>query len=113
MPTYIITYDLNKEGADYSRAKEKVEHAIKNIPGAYWVSCEHLQGTFPRGPLISHALGLTTTWIIGTDHPHMTTVHAVYAYVFLAMDENDELLVGELNHCTCTSGQKIRKNLLK
>ena len=113
MPIYIITYDLNKEGESYNRAKGKVERAIKNIPGAHMSHCSlaHKIPSISSYPVQAHQTKLTTTWIVGTNHPDMRTVADIYAHVFSAMDPNDELLVGQLSYWTTTDNEKIRMNL--
>ena len=70
MTTYLICYDINKEGAAYSAANKVLIDAIKAKFTSWW---HHLD----------------STWIVVTD---MTAVQ-IRNYLKQYLDTNDELLV--------------------
>lgn len=70
MTTYLICYDINKEGATYSAANKVLIDAIKAKFSTWW---HHLD----------------STWIVATD---MTAVQ-IRNYLTRYLDTNDELLV--------------------
>lgn len=70
MATYLIMYDLNKEGQAYSAANKKLTDRIKEIFSTYW---HHLD----------------STWTVVTDMTHVE----IRDDLWLHMDSNDELLV--------------------
>lgn len=72
MATYIVSYDINKEGAAYATANRAVIKAIKGITNTWW---HHLD----------------STWII-VSNKSATTIHNEIV-VNGKMDEDDELLV--------------------
>lgn len=72
MATYLIMYDLNKEGAAYSAANKKLTDRIKELFGTYW---HHLD----------------STWIVVTDWNHKQIRDDLKGH----MDDDDELLVVE------------------
>lgn len=70
MQTYIISYDLNREGADYSRANKELTDKIKELFPTWW---HHLD----------------SVWIVVTQ---MTAVQIRDALA-RHLDSDDELLV--------------------
>ena len=83
MPKYIITYDLNKKGADYAETKEKVEERIRSIPTL-----------FPTVPSEVVPTDLPSTWIVKSEGA--LDINEMHRHVLFGVDGNDELLVGEL-----------------
>lgn len=73
MKTYLVTYDLNKEGAAYKKASEEVVKAIQAAGEA--LHC------------------LTTTWIVKS--PSSSSAQ-VYDKIKRFMDDNDNLLVSQM-----------------
>ena len=73
MKTYLVTYDLNKEGASYTKANELVIKAIKAAG-----SCIHC---------------LTTTYVVRSNY---TTATQLSDFIRKNMDSNDHLLVTQL-----------------
>lgn len=74
MKTYLICYDLNKEGQNYQKLIEE----IKAITDIYW---HHLD----------------STWIIRSEANAKTICNQLKKY----MDSNDELLVSEITKSSC------------
>ena len=70
MSTYLIMYDLNKEGAAYSEANKKLTDRIKAKFPTWW---HHLD----------------STWIVVTDLDHVQIRDDLRNYI----DSDDELLV--------------------
>lgn len=70
MATYIIIYDINKEGAAYAAANKVLTDRIKELFATYW---HHLD----------------STWIVVTDMDHKQIRDDLVNYI----DTNDELLV--------------------
>ena len=70
MATYVIMYDLNKEGDAYAEANKKLTDRIKKLFDKYW---HHLD----------------STWAVVTELSHKQIRDDFWGY----MDENDELLV--------------------
>ena len=71
MAIYLITYDLNKEAANYQRKWESVTAAIKSLNPGSW------------------AHPLDSTWLV--EHPGNAA--AIYKYLVAVFDVNDRLLV--------------------
>ena len=70
MATYLIIYDINKEGAAYQAANKALIDKIKSLFSTWW---HHLD----------------STWIVVTDWSAAQIRDALQPYV----DTNDELLV--------------------
>lgn len=70
MATYIISYDLNKEGTNYSKKNKALIERIRDKFGTFW---HHLD----------------SVWIVVTD---MSAVE-IRDYLNPILDSNDELLV--------------------
>ena len=70
MATYLICYDLNKEGAAYSAANKRLTDRIKELFGSWW---HHLD----------------STWIVVTDLSAVEIRDALQSHI----DHDDELLV--------------------
>lgn len=70
MATYIIGFDLNREGAGYSERNKALSEAIKALSGTYW---HHLD----------------STWIVVTEK----TAAQIRDELAVHLDQNDELLV--------------------
>lgn len=94
MATYLIMYDLNKEGSAYSEANKKLTDRIKALFPTYW---HHLD----------------STWIVVTELDHKQIRDDLWKY----MDSNDELLVvkssgvGAWNGFTTKASEWLVKNL--
>ena len=84
MNKFIITYDLNKEGENYNKAKNEVEAAIKGL--------SNRNHSVAGIPVPAADKLTTTTWIIETTE----SLDDVYGKIRNAMDDNDELVVGEI-----------------
>ncbi len=75
MKTYLVTYDLNKEGAAYTKAKELVISAIKSAGQS--IHC------------------LTTTWIVRSNFASADQL-STHILNLKCIDSNDRLLVTQL-----------------
>ena len=74
MKTYLISYDLNKEGAAYTKAKEQMEKAIKSLGEAIHV--------------------VTTTWAVKTNYPSARVQEILKS----SIDNNDRFIFTQV--CT-------------
>ena len=72
MKTYLITYDLNKEGAQYNKAKEQIEKAIKTLGDTIHV--------------------VTTIWLVKTNQ----STDTIQKSLKNATDSNDHFLFTQL-----------------
>lgn len=70
MPSYLICYDINKEGAAYAAANKLLTDRIKAAFGTYW---HHLD----------------STWIVVTNRSAVSIRDDLERF----LDDNDELLV--------------------
>ena len=103
MPKYIITYDLNKEGDGYNKAKLQVEESIRILGYCVGGGGARFRQPSPR---------LTTVWIGETS----MSLQQVYDHVREAMDKDDDLFVGELDEYLVDKGKSAQhrpKNPLK
>ena len=112
MPKYIITYDLNKEGDGYKKAQARVELAIRELASGSNITG---QGSAVRRlePGSDILLGsasesafrrlspLTTVWVGETN----MSLRQVHDHVSRAVDENDDLLVGEFGEFIVDKGK--------
>jgi len=74
MATYLIGYDLDKEGAAYSEVNKKLTDAIKALFPTWWHN-------------------LDSTWIVVTDMSAAQIRDSLSSYI----DSNSELLVVKLS----------------
>ena len=70
MATYLICYDINKEGNDYAKANKRLTDRIRELFSTYW---HHLD----------------STWIVVTEMTHKQIRDDLENYI----DEDDEVLV--------------------
>ena len=113
MPKYIITYDLNKEGDGYKKAQARVELAIRglvsesNITGQGSAVRRRLE---PGSDILLGSASesafrrlspLTTVWVGETN----MSLRQVHDHVSRAVDENDDLLVGEFGEFIVDKGK--------
>lgn len=70
MPTFILGFDLNKEGSAYQQANKRLSDAIKSLFRQWW---HHLD----------------STWVVLSDLSAVEIRDALAPY----LDANDELLV--------------------
>jgi len=83
MATYIIGFDLNKEGAAYSAAHKKLTDRMEQLFPTYWRN-------------------LDSTWIVVSD----LSVVQIRDDLMRYMDSNDELLVVKSANIAAWSGFK-------
>jgi hypothetical protein len=85
MATYLICYDINKEGAAYSAANKTLTDRIRKLFNIYW---HHLD----------------STWIVVTDMKASQIRDDLMNY----MDSDDELLIVKSAHVGSWRGFKGR-----
>ncbi len=81
MATYMIGYDINKEGAAYQAVNKALSDAIKSLFGTWWHN-------------------LDSTWLVVSEMKATEIRDALGRHI----DSNDELLVAELSGTAAWKG---------